>query len=140
MQRALGARIIPSYHPWIQASTCSFIRDLIRDPEQYIRILRKYAGGLTSSVIYGYEPRSAGDRLLSQSEECLDILSNEISAEGGVWAVDIFPFLKYIPSWFPGAGFQRVAANLRTKMTVFSEEPFKWVKTNLQQVRVHVSS
>lgn len=134
MQRALGARIIPSYYPWIRASTNSFIQDLLRSPEQYIAITRKYAAGLTSSVIYGYEVKSANDRLLIQSEDCLNILSNEITAEGGVWAVDIFPFLKYLPSWAPGAGFKRRAEVMKKTLSTLAEEPFKFVKMMLRQV------
>lgn len=134
MQRALGARIIPSYHSWIQASTSLFIKDLLRSPEQYIAITRKYAAGLTSSVIYGYELKSADDRLLIQSEDCLNILSNEIAAEGGVWMVDMFPVLKYLPSWLPGAGFKRRAEVLKKRFFTLAEEPFKFVKMKLRQV------
>lgn len=134
MRRALGAQIIPSYHSWIQASTRSFIQDLLRSPEQYIATIRKYAAGLTSSVIYGYEVKSADDRLLIQSDDCINILSNEIAAEGGVWVVDIFPFLKYLPSWFPGAGFKRRAEVLKKRFFTLAEEPFKFVKMRLQQV------
>lgn len=133
MHRALAPRIIPSYHPWIKSSTRLFIRELIRDPEHYVGSIRRYAGGLTSSVIYGYEVKSAEDRLLLQSEEFVDIMSNEI-ATGGVFAVDMFPFLQYLPTWFPGTGFKRRAEEVKKKMDVLAEEPFKFVKMKIQQV------
>ncbi|KAF5310107.1 hypothetical protein D9619_010511 [Psilocybe cf. subviscida] len=55
LHKALGAPTIPSYHPFLLTETRSFLRRLIVSPSSYTRHIRRYAGGLTLSVIYGYE-------------------------------------------------------------------------------------
>jgi hypothetical protein len=45
---------------------------------------RRYAGGLTLFVVYGYEARSKDDKLLNLAEECVDILANKLTSGGGV--------------------------------------------------------
>lgn len=76
--------MIPSYHPLIEAETHSFIRSLVADPSNYIDHTRRYAGGLTLSVIYGYEAVGNNDKFLNLGEECVDILSNRIASGGGI--------------------------------------------------------
>ena len=39
--------------------------------------------------------------------------------------------MKYIPSWFPGAGFKRKAAEWRALMQEFVDIPFEFVKKDL---------
>lgn len=55
LHKALGAPTIPSYYPFLLTETRSFLRRLIVSPSSYSRHIRRYAGGLTLSVIYGYE-------------------------------------------------------------------------------------
>ena len=86
MHRALGPRAITEYRPWMETATRIFMHELLSEPDQYIGITRKYAGGLTLSVIYGYEVKSKDDKMLLLAEECIDILANRVAAEGGVWA------------------------------------------------------
>jgi cytochrome P450 len=133
MQLTLGPRSIPEYHPLIEVETRSFLRDILSSPLGYLRHTRKYAGGLTLSVIYGYQAKSDDDKYLRFAEECLNILSNEIASEGGIWLVDVFPFLRYLPSWMPGAKFKRDAKIWKAKIQEFVEMPFQWSKSNLGQ-------
>ncbi|KAK0499180.1 cytochrome P450 [Armillaria luteobubalina] len=103
VKKTLGPRSIPAYHPMIRYSTNAFLSELISSPLHYLKHARKYAGGLTLSVVYGYQARSANDRFLRQAEVCLDIIANDITAGSGIWPVDLIPLLEYLPSWMPGA-------------------------------------
>jgi hypothetical protein len=55
-----------------------------------------------------------------------EIAMKSLSAAGvfGNFYVDIFPFLKYIPSWFPGAGFQRQAAEWGNYVRALRDDGF----------------
>ncbi|KAF5333791.1 hypothetical protein D9758_017177 [Tetrapyrgos nigripes] len=128
IQHTLGPRVVPSYYPLIQSETASLLRALVTSPSEYLGHVRKYAGGLTLSVVYGYKPASNDDKFLAMAEECLIILANEIAAKGGIWAVDVFPFLKYFPSWLPGFSFKKKAAVWKPKMIEFIEAPFAHAK------------
>jgi len=132
MHKAFGVKSIPTYHPLIAKETTEFLRRLIADPSQYIKHTRRYAGGLTLSVVYGYETVSNDDEFLSLAEECVGILANKIASGGGIWPVDIFPSLQHIPTWFPGAGFKRNAIIWKAKMEEFTDKPYEFVKKSMK--------
>ncbi|KIJ40114.1 hypothetical protein M422DRAFT_32381 [Sphaerobolus stellatus SS14] len=131
MNKAFGLPAIPEYHPLLSSSTNAFLQGIILSPNEYLKHIRRYAGGLTLSVVYGYEAKSINDPFLSLAEESVNILANEIASGGGVWLVDIFPFLKHLPTWFPGAGFKRKAISWKAKMEEFTEKPFGFVKDSM---------
>ena len=49
----------------------------------------------------------------------------------GKWMVESIPWLRFIPSWAPGAGFQRKAANIKEKMKEIDEIGFNWAKEQI---------
>jgi len=133
MNKAFGLSSIPTYYPLLLSSTKLFLQTLIESPNDYIGHTRRYAGGLTLSVVYGYEAKTINDPFLTLAEESVNILAH-IASGGGVWPVDIVPALKYIPSWFPGAGFKRNAIRWKAKMEEFTERPFQYVKDSMVRV------
>jgi hypothetical protein len=91
----------------------------------------RYAGGLTLFVVYGHEVKSKDDIFLTMAEKCVWLLSNRIASSGGIWPVDIFPFLKYIPTWVPGMAFKRNAIKWKAQMEEFVDKPFQLVQDNI---------
>ena len=57
---------------------------------------------------YGIAVQESEDPYISIAEELLSGIA-EVGISGS-FLVDLFPILKYVPSWFPGAGFQKKAA------------------------------
>ena len=82
---------------------------------------------------YGIAVRETNDPYISVAEEVLDGLTR--AGVPGAFLVDLIPILKYVPSWFPGAGFQKKAARWREVNRIMAEKPFRHVKEQL--VRVH---
>ncbi|KAJ7718623.1 cytochrome P450 [Mycena metata] len=132
INQAFGVHVIPSYHPLMQTEARSLIKRLVADPTNYMADTRRYAGGLTLSVVYGYEASGNNDKFLTLGEECVDLLSNKIASGGGIWPVDIFPSLKYLPLWAPGSGFLRKAAQWKTRMEEFVNQPYNFVQSSLE--------
>ena len=87
---------------------------------------------------YGIAVQESDDPYISIAEEVLNG-----AAEAGIpgtFLVDMFPFLKYVPSWFPAAGFQKKAARWRELVNTMAKTPFRHVQEQLVQVhflRVH---
>ena len=129
--KAFGSLTIPSYHPLMLTETQGFLRRLIVDPSKYNKHLRRYAGSLTLSVVYGYEAVSNEDEFLMLAEECVDLLANRITSGGGIWPVDIFPFLQHIPLWMPGSGFKKNAIIWKKKMEDCVDRPYEFLKTSM---------
>lgn len=131
MQQTLGPRSISNYHEGLQVETKRFVQSLIADPKNYIQHIRRYSGGITLSAIYGYNATSSDDRFFVLAEESMDIIANKIVGGVGLWPVDIFPFLRYLPAWAPGGGFKRKAAAWRKKIHDSMQLPYDGAKASM---------
>jgi hypothetical protein len=80
-------------------------------------------------IVYGIEVQESGDPYISLAEEVIKA-GTEAAIPGAFW-VDLFPILVYVPSWFPGAGFQRKAAHWRNRVETLVEKPFRYVQDQL---------
>ena len=60
-------------------------------------------GAIFMKISYGIDVQESGDPHILLTEESLNGI-NQASIPGAFW-VDFFPILKYVPSWFLGAGF-----------------------------------
>jgi hypothetical protein len=87
---------------------------------------------------YGIAVQESDDPYILIAEEAFDGVAE--AAVPGAFLVDSFPILKYVPSWFPGAGFQKKAARWKEAINTMVEKPFRHVQEQLVQVpffRVH---
>ena len=80
-------------------------------------------------ITYGIDVQESDDPYVSLAEEALNGL-DEAVIPGAFW-VDLFPMLKYVPSWFPGAGFQKKAAYWSAVNAAILQKPFSLVKEQL---------
>ena len=65
------------------------------------------------------------DRYVSVAERALYAMA--LAARPGAFMVDMLPFLKHVPAWFPGAGFQRKAAEWKRITYEMRDAPFEAV-------------
>ena len=84
-------------------------------------------------IVYGIAVQESDDPYISIAEEALTGVAE--AAIPGAFLVDMFPILKYVPSWFPGASFQKKAARWREVVNTMAEKPFCYVKEQLVQVQ-----
>ncbi|KAI0675616.1 cytochrome P450 [Trametes maxima] len=89
----------------------AFLRNLASDPGQFLHHIHLYLGGMMLEVTYGRPVTSMDDPLFQLAEKGLE--SANTSGSPGSRLVDFFPILKFLPSWFPGAGFKRRAIAIR---------------------------
>lgn len=133
LQTALGPSSIRNYHPLLELETKPFLRRLLENPAGYMDHIRRYAGGLTLSVVYGHQVKSNDDEFLRLAEDCVDVLANRIASSGQIWLVDVFPILKHIPLWFPGSSFKRQAAQWKAMMQEFVDRPYNLVLDEMRK-------
>ena len=81
---------------------------------------------------YGIAIQESDDPYISIAEEVMNGIT-QAGIPGSFW-VDLFPVLKYVPSWFPGAGFQKKAARWREAIHIAADKPFSHVQEQLVQV------
>ncbi|KZT00608.1 cytochrome P450 [Laetiporus sulphureus 93-53] len=123
------AKVLTSYRSMQQRETYFLLSELCSSPSQFELHFKRFAGALVLETAYGYRLRSRDDRAL-----CDLIEVTEETSETGTTAaalVDLFPFLKHIPIWMPGAGFKRKALHSRRLILKVTNEPFERVKREL---------
>jgi len=99
---------------------------LVNEPFIFVTFL-SLVGSTTLSMTYGINVRPYNDPYIAIAEEALEAVAELLIA--GAFLVDILPVLKYVPSWFPGAKFQRKAATMRTYSGNIRNAPFAVTKS-----------
>ncbi|KAJ2913746.1 hypothetical protein MD484_g6664, partial [Candolleomyces efflorescens] len=115
-------------HPQEHEFVARLLVELNRTPEEFFEVLRGSIGGFIISLAYGIPIKARGDPYLELSEKSSQVFTDAVTP--GSYFVDLFPILKHIPAWFPGAGFQRKARELRPISAKLKSSPFKEAVTN----------
>ena len=69
----------------------------------------------------------------SEYAKVIEIVAAAVAEVGkpGTFLVDLLPFMKFIPAWFPGAGWKRKANYWRKLGAYFVNMPWNTVKEQL---------
>ena len=98
-----------------------------------IKIITSTFAATIMKIGYGITVQESDDPYISIAEVAMNGVAE--AAIPRAFLVDFFPILKYVPSWFPGAGFQKTAARVRETTNTMAEKPFRHVQEQL--VLVH---
>ncbi|KAJ7726441.1 cytochrome P450 [Mycena maculata] len=102
------------------------LKRVLDDPKALDGAARKTAGAMVLHLTYGYKINEQGnDPLVDLADKALGQFS-EITRPGA-FLVDVLPILKYIPSWFPGAGFKHLTKMYTKSCDDLAEVPFAYV-------------
>ena len=111
-----GASSVSFYR--IQAISCSMrgrtspFTIFLVTSKRFLHFLRtSLVGSSILSMTYSINVRPYNDPYIKIVEEAMAAISEVLIP--GAFLVDIIPFLKYVPEWFPGAKFQSKAAAMR---------------------------
>ncbi|KAI0325277.1 cytochrome P450 [Cubamyces sp. BRFM 1775] len=107
------------------------LRRLLETPDDFMIHLRHMAGSLILGVAYGIDVQPKNDPYIATAETALHAMS--MAGNAGAYLVDYMPFLKHIPSWFPGATFKRQAAEWRKATDAMVEVPYKAVRQAMDE-------
>ncbi|KAJ7259558.1 cytochrome P450 [Mycena haematopus] len=103
---------------------------LLASPQEFREHIKTLAAAIVMATVYGYDVQPTNDHFVALSETAVKKLSDSFFP--GAMAVNTFPILRYLPSWMPGAGFKRFAAECRQLTQEMREAPFDFVKQNMR--------
>ncbi|KAJ3820431.1 cytochrome P450 [Lentinula raphanica] len=110
-------------------ATRIFLLKLHKSPDDLFQHLLDMAGSTILSIIYGFD--------VAAVQHSLHTVNAEEGAQGflqasilGNFLVDDVPWLRYVPSWFPGASFQAQAQFWRKYMEKILHGPFDEMKNH----------
>lgn len=113
------------YSELLVSKGIKFARSILHKPEDFIISLKRLIGETISELTYGSLEDENGADYVTKHDEFAEYA--KIAAAG--YVVDLFPILKYIPTWFPGAQFKRDAKDWRRHLTNLR----KMLVTGMQQ-------
>ncbi|KAJ7685083.1 cytochrome P450 [Mycena polygramma] len=105
------------------------VDSILTAPQDLVEHIRRNAAAVIMKIAYGYPVTRNDDHFVAIAEEGIKIAS--MASGPGKWLVDSFPLLRYVPEWFPGAGFKTKAREWSQTLYEQSLEPHLWVKKQI---------
>lgn len=125
----IGSHDLAKNFNMIEYETRRLLRCVLDDSERLRAHVRKNFTSLILRVTYGYKTIEGDDPLVDLAHLANSQLSS--STAPGMYYVDFVHFMKYVPSWLPGAGFKRKAKEYAAVIRDLVENPHNWLKNQL---------
>ncbi|KAI0267113.1 cytochrome P450 [Gloeopeniophorella convolvens] len=131
-QKAIGTRSgLDKFSPIFESETHNFLKATLRNPKNVEQSLHHSVGSIIILITYGYKVREKNDPIVHLVETAMQNFSDV--SQPGAYLVDLIPALKYLPTWFPGAGFKRIGAKMRPTNVGMAEVPFAFTKGEMEK-------
>ncbi|KAG2115237.1 cytochrome P450 [Suillus discolor] len=121
---------IPTYHALTLRSAHKMLFSLLQDPGNYPSHVKMFTASSILSIVYDYEVKAKDDTILHVIETYLEVAVEMLTPRTTV-AIETFPFLLRLPSWFPGATFKRASVKCLNAAHDVKELPFQYVKEKM---------
>ncbi|EAU82679.2 OrdA protein [Coprinopsis cinerea okayama7 len=137
LHNGLNPRASKDYRAIQHSETMCMLKTLATNPEDFIFALRRSAVATMLKLAYGFQIGGRDDTFESILEETFKV-SVELGTPGK-YLIESYPWLRFVPAWFPGAGFKRYALGVKEKLDHMNSIPFQWT---LRRIRAgnHVES
>jgi len=130
--QAFQLSVVPSFRPIQMRKSHDLIMRLLSNPHNCSEHLEILSISTIMSIVYDYDASTKDDPIVANVERVLGIAVEEVRPEVTA-LVAALPILKYLPAWFPGAGFQRNALISRRIASGWVEAPFEYVKKSMAE-------
>ncbi|KIK55702.1 hypothetical protein GYMLUDRAFT_230770 [Collybiopsis luxurians FD-317 M1] len=127
INKALQPNDVSRFHSKLLFSTHDLLRVLAKSND-ITKDLHSWTAVFMMDVVYGFHAEETGS-YVTNAMQVLDSVS--IASIPGAFYVDQFPFLKYVPEWFPGANFKRTAREWNGLHLKMIEDPFSVAKERI---------
>ncbi|KAJ7209147.1 cytochrome P450 [Mycena pura] len=127
--QAFNLKASRKYEPQELTGTHMLLGRLLFSPEGFMDHFRQMAGEIIMSVAYGIDVLPSDNPYVTLAHKAVQTFS--IASVPGVYLVNTIPILKYIPRWFPGAGFKRQAEEWLKLSRGMLELPFAETKRQM---------
>ncbi|KAF8629383.1 hypothetical protein AX17_005679 [Amanita inopinata Kibby_2008] len=122
---------IGDFQPLLRRHANMLLQRTLDAPENLVNHYRHIMASMAISLAYGIKISPSGDPHIQLAEKALDGFGK--AATPGTFLVDMLPILKHVPSFMPGAGFKRKAAEWRLWMEEFVHAPFVAAQKEIEE-------
>ncbi|KAF9026339.1 cytochrome P450 [Hymenopellis radicata] len=110
-----------------EEETRRFLQKLSKTPEEVFTHIHDNIASIVLRVTYGYRT-VLNDPLVAKVEEAVDGFNRGASS---AFLVNIFPILRYLPSWMPGTSFKHTARKFKESVIHIANQPLDSVKEQM---------
>ncbi|KAF7761211.1 hypothetical protein Agabi119p4_10620 [Agaricus bisporus var. burnettii] len=121
--------VVSRYQP-IQIDTArAFVRKLVESPDKFKHHIRYAFADSILQTVYGMSAEE-NESFVEHAEATLEGMA--AAGNPGAYLVDIFPIMKIIPEWFPGAEWKRQANVWRYINSIVANSLWNMVKERVE--------
>ncbi|VDC07379.1 unnamed protein product [Peniophora sp. CBMAI 1063] len=130
LNSALNPKIIQEYRSLQTREANALLRRLHECPTDFTTHLRRNAGTIILELAYGWTVRGDEDPFVRLIEDGFKVQASLVRP--GSYYVDIFPWLRFVPAWFPGASFKRKAKAYKEFFHGIDRVPHDWAMKQIK--------
>ncbi|KAH7927600.1 cytochrome P450 [Leucogyrophana mollusca] len=95
-----------------------------------ISYAHRHGSSIIMAAAYGYDTKPRDDPYVTAIQKALDFLIAYLSPQASA-VVGAFPFILWLPSWFPGLSIKSNAAKSRLLVKEWVDRPFEYVQETI---------
>ncbi|KAF5343467.1 hypothetical protein D9758_011861 [Tetrapyrgos nigripes] len=126
-------RAITEHHPFQRKSITELLQKLLASPEpdpaELEGYIQHHAGSVILHATYGVVSPKDKEYYVDLAHRAMTSVLQ--AALHGTYLIDYFPLLKYVPNWFPGAGFKREAKTWSKYSIDLRDQPWDQVQSEI---------
>ncbi|KAG6371202.1 cytochrome P450 [Boletus reticuloceps] len=126
---------VPRFSSYQHHKACHLLHRLLETPDKLDDHTFEYTSSVVLNSVYNYDPTSRKDDLVDMLANVLTLVVPALRPDINI-ILGAFPWLLYLPSWFPGMSFKRGMAVARTYSKQYLERPFEY---SLEKMSVSVA-
>ncbi|KAI0739563.1 cytochrome P450 98A3 [Daedaleopsis nitida] len=125
----MNSEVVPKYGPIQTSATRTLARRLLDSPQNWNKLIKFSVASSIMSIVYGIDLDIHEDTYFDMFEYIAKV-GDDVSVPGR-YPVEAFPWLRYLPSWFPGGRFKTYAATARRNILHTVSHLFDTATTSL---------
>ncbi|EJD54680.1 cytochrome P450 [Auricularia subglabra TFB-10046 SS5] len=129
LQGSLNPRTAREYWPIQQHETHVMLQRVLEQPDNFWHLVRRNTVAVIMRIAYGYAIERDDDPFVSTIDESIKLAG--AGSQPGRWLVDSFPSLRFVPSWFPGGKFQKIAKEWGAQLDRMTRAPYEWTRAQI---------
>ncbi|KAF8652308.1 hypothetical protein AX16_004466 [Volvariella volvacea WC 439] len=129
MYQSFNPITVTKFKPHITKATHTLMRNLLNKPDEYTYFVRHMTAEVILLITYGIQVLPENDPYVNIVERAASTAAS--ATLHGSFIVDFFPWLKYVPEWFPFAQFQRLAKEWKTYTMEMVDTPYNAVRDDI---------
>ncbi|QPG99207.1 hypothetical protein C2857_001197 [Epichloe festucae Fl1] len=132
IHQQLGTKAVASkFHNVQDVESRRFLMHILEDPDRLVEHIKLEASAIILKIVYGYSvEQQTTDPLVNLIERMMANFS--IAMLPMTWAVDMIPFLRYLPTWFPGTSFHETGQQWKAITERAMNTPYSFVRDKMK--------